>query len=947
MLRKILFVALIQLGSIAAFAQTGTISGTITDSKTTEAIIGANVVIQGTSVGAATDIEGNFTIKNVKPGTYTLSVSFITYKTHTIPDVVVEAGKISTITIQLLEDATELQEVVVTGKREINNDISLMSAIKDSKLVVSGISAQQIVKLPDNDAAQVMKRVPGITIVDNRFVMVRGVPERYNQVLLNGGVAPSTEIDKRSFSFDLISSSAIDQLLIYKSGTAELPGDFAGGIIKVITKQTPSENYFNFGLNFGYRVGTTFESFSETERSKTDFLGFDTGLRTLPSSFPTTKEIKSASTISSIRESAARQLNNGFGYTNTTAPMDYGFSGGFGRNFTVGAVDVSTLANISYSTSYLNYAPNIIRYSSFDSDPETISEKQFEFKDNSFSRESKVSFVNNWLFKLSDNHQIEFKNLFVQIGENKTIFREGSDVGTQGGALNNNGSFQFVSRSIYSGQLQGLINSNNKSLKIDWVLGLNRIVRNEPDFRRYRSFYNDTEQAFRVEIPPSSNLFDASRFYSELKDIGYSNGVNVQKIFGDLNNKRSLSVKAGYLLDVKSRNFDARYFSYLFPSAFSGQLGEDLRFLPIDQIFSADNLYALNANGTVSREGFALEEGTDIGGKDSYKGKALTASGYVTATIPLGKFDLTGGFRMEYFNQELNTYNGDTVITNKVLSPLPFLNIAYNLTDRSLIRAAYGRTVNRPEFREIAPFAFYQFEYNLLIQGNTDLKTASIDNIDLRWEMYPNPGEMISFGTFYKSFTNPIEFVQQNNSGNLGFSYQNAPKAMSYGAELEVRKSLSSLGVSKILRNTSVNVNASLIRSEVDMGSAVTFQERFRPMQGQSPYVINSGIYYNDTDNGFSVNVAYNVLGNRIFSVGSVLFPSWIERPRNAVDLQIAKQFNKMELKLNIQNLLNAPYRFYQDNDENQKIDEKIDDSLQEYKTGSMISLSLGWKFTK
>ncbi|MCZ8216049.1 MAG: carboxypeptidase-like regulatory domain-containing protein, partial [Cyclobacteriaceae bacterium] len=344
MLRKILFVALIQLGSIAAFAQTGTISGTITDSKTTEAIIGANVVIQGTSVGAATDIEGNFTIKNVKPGTYTLSVSFITYKTHTIPDVVVEAGKISTITIQLQEDATELKEVVVTGKREINNDISLMSAIKDSKLVVSGISAQQIVKLPDNDAAQVMKRVPGITIVDNRFVMVRGVPERYNQVLLNGGVAPSTEIDKRSFSFDLISSGSIDQLLIYKSGTAELPGDFAGGIIKVITKQTPSENYFNFGLNFGYRVGTTFENFSETERSKTDFLGFDTGLRTLPSSFPTTKEIKSASTISPIRENAANQLNNGFGYTNTTAPMDYGFSGGFGRNFTIGSVDISTLA---------------------------------------------------------------------------------------------------------------------------------------------------------------------------------------------------------------------------------------------------------------------------------------------------------------------------------------------------------------------------------------------------------------------------------------------------------------------------------------------------------------------------------------------------------------------------------------------------------------------------
>lgn len=945
-MRKILFFLLVTV-SFNLFAQNGSISGLVKDAKTGEAVIGANAVIQGTAVGAATDLDGKFTIANLKPGTYTLAVSFVTYKTHLIPDVVVEGGKISSVSIDLQEDATELKEVVVTGKREINNDISLMAAIKESKLVVSGISAQQIVKLPDNDAAQVMKRVPGITIVDNRFVMVRGVPERYNQVLLNGAVAPSTEIDKRSFSFDLISSGAIDQLLVYKSGAAELPGDFAGGIIKVITKQTPSENYFNFGLNFGYRVGTTFQNFNETERSKTDFLGFDSNLRTLPSSFPSTQEIKSATTISPIRETAAGLLSNSFDYSTTTAPMDYGFNAGIGRNFSIGSVEVSTLANLSYSTSYLNFSPNLIRYATFDKDPATISDKQFEFNDNSFSRETKVSAVNNWLFKFSNNHKIEFKNLFVQIGENKSILRQGFDFGTQGGALNNNGSFQYVSRGIYSGQLQGLITSSNKSLVLDWVVGLNRIVRNEPDFRRYRSFYNSGEDKFRVEIPPSSNLFDASRFHSELTDIGYSNGLNIQKTFGDVNNKRAASLKAGYLVDVKSRNFDARYFSYLFPGTFSGQLGENLRFLPIDQIFSSENLFALDANGVVSREGFVLEEGTDLGGKDSYEGNSLTAAGYVSGSVPLGKFDLTGGLRLEYFDQELSSYNGDTVVTNTLISPLPFLNIAYNISDRSLIRAAYGRTVNRPEFREIAPFVFYQFEYNMLIEGNRDLKTATIDNIDLRWEMYPNAGEMISVGGFYKSFTNPIEFVQQNNSGNLGFSYQNAPKAVSYGAEVEIRKSLASLSVSKFLRNTSINLNASLIQSEVDMGEGTTFQERFRPMQGQSPYVINSGVYYADTENGFSVNVAYNVFGNRIFSVGSVLFPSWIERPRNAVDLQIAKEFKQMELKLNIQNLFNAPYRFYQDNDENQLIDEKIDDPLQEFRNGSLVSLSFGWRFAK
>lgn len=949
MLRKILF-ALCFLTSTLVLAQTGTIKGIVTDAKTGEPVIGANAVIQGTTIGAATDIEGKFTINNVKPGTYNLAVSFITYKTHVIPDVVVESAKISSIEIQLQEDATELQEVVVTGTREINNDLALLSAIKESKLVVSGISAEQIVKLPDSDAAQVMKRVPGITVVDNRFVMVRGVPERYNQVMINNAIAPSTEIDKRSFSFDLISSSAIDQLLVFKSGAADLPGDFAGGVIKVITKQTPNENYFNVGLNFGYRSGTTFNDFNESTRSSTDFLGFDNSFRPLPNGFPSTEQMKNAPTISQIRVDAANQLENTFGFDQYSAPVDYGFSLGLGRKFSIGRVEIGTIANASYSNSYLNFASNIIRYSSFDKDPATPSEKQFEFFDNVSNHESKISVVNNWLIKTGERNKIEFKNLYVLIGENKTILRTGSDIGTQGGAMNNNGSFQYVSRSIYSGQLQGQVLSKNKSLSIDWIAGLNRISRNEPDFRRYRSFFNDSfssENKYRVELPPSSNLFDASRFYSTLTDLGYSNGVDVQKKFGNSSEKRVASIKAGYFVDYKERNFVARYFSYLYPGSFDGQFGENLRFQPIDQIFSQQNLYTLNPNGTVNTPGLALEEGTDEGGKDSYKGTALTTSGYISGSLPLGKFDLAGGLRIEYFDQELNTYNGDTVVTNQVLTPLPFLNIAYNVSDRSLIRAAYSKTVNRPEFREIAPFSFYQFEYNLLIQGNTDLKTATIQNIDLRWETYPNPGELLSFGGFYKSFRNPIEFVQDNNSGNLGFSYQNAPEAFSYGVELEIRKSLASLGVAKILRNTTVNLNASAIKSEVDMGPNVTFQERRRPLQGQSPYVINSGIYYNDTDNGFAVNIAYNVFGNRIFSVGSVLFPSWLERPRNAVDLQISKQVKQMEIKLNIQNLLNAPYRFIQDNNENQKTESDLDDPIQEYRTGTLFNVSFGWKFVK
>src|SRR5687768_9445900 len=193
MLRSLISFCLL-LFSGCALAQNGTIAGVVTDAATGETVIGANVVIQGTTIGAATDFDGKFTIANVKPGTYNLSVTFVTYKAHTIPDVVVESGKISDIKVQMQEDISELKEVVITGTREINNDLSLLAAIKESKLVVSGVSAEQIVKMPDKDAAQVMMRVPGVTIVDNRFVMIRGVSERYNQVMINNAIAPSTEI---------------------------------------------------------------------------------------------------------------------------------------------------------------------------------------------------------------------------------------------------------------------------------------------------------------------------------------------------------------------------------------------------------------------------------------------------------------------------------------------------------------------------------------------------------------------------------------------------------------------------------------------------------------------------------------------------------------------------------------------------------------------------------
>lgn len=934
------FTLAFSLFTALAFAQNGSIGGQVIDHKTNEAIIGANVVIQGTTVGASTDLDGNFTIANLKPGVYTLSVTYVAYKAQTIADVVVEAGKKTSLQITLVEDVAELEEVVVTAKREIATDISLLNAIKESKLVVSGISSEQIVRLPDRDAAQIAQRVPGITIVDNRFILIRGVPERYNQVMINGVIGPSTEIDRRSFSFDLIPAGAIDQMLIYKSPSAELPGDFAGGVIQLVTKSPTYDEFVSVGLNFGYRSNTTFKDHISSEGSSTDIFGFDNGFRDLPSNFPSTAILKNSSRASQERELAGKSLNNNFGNTTRTTPVDLGFNFAVSQNFRFGKVKANNFTSIAYSNSYQNFTSEFNRYNTFNANS---ADKRFQYMDSFYGNDVRTNVMHNWQFNLNDRNNIEFKNLFVQLGENETTIRRGADFIQRPNDVFQNYAYHYLSRSIYSGQLEGTHTLGDGSSKLAWVVGLNQISRNEPDYRRFRTFRalgSAETEPYSMLLPPSGNLFETGRFWSTLKDQSISHGLNFEKKFGEPSEKRTASVKAGYYAEYKTRSFDARYMNYLYPSFSDPMLGEQLIRLPIDQIFSPANIRA--------QDGFVLEEGTTS--QDSYEGTNTLGAAYVSGNLPLGKFDVTLGFRGEYNIQTLSAISnaGPVEVNNPVFAALPSANIAYNLNDRSLVRFAFGRTVNRPEFRELAPFLYYQFEYESGLFGSPQLKTAFIDNVDLRWEMYPNPGEMVSLGVFYKKFKDPIETYLQITTETPQLLFGNAVSAQSQGIEVEVRKSLASLGVSKLLRNLSVNLNAAWIASNVDIGTAATNQLQDRPLQGQSPYIINMGLYYNDEKSGLSLNGAFNVFGPRIFSVGDKLFPSWWELPRQSLDFQISKKWGtgRFESKLNFQNLLNTPYRIYQDNnsDNEVKAEEAV---IQKYKVGTQISLGLNWKFAK
>jgi len=469
---------------------------------------------------------------------------------------------------------------------------------------------------------------------------------------------------------------------------------------------------------------------------------------------------------------------------------------------------------------------------------------------------------------------------------------------------------------------------------------MNYLGEDQPDLRRFRTIETaEGSGEYRMILPPSSNLYDAGRFYSKLKEISFNNSLNYTVNLNE--NANPIQLKAGYMLDYRKRNFETRYFSYMYPGSSSYEEQERLERLPLDQIFAPNNM-SLN-------DGFSIEEGTRA--SDSYEASNFLAAGYVGTVIPLGDLTLSGGFRLEYNQLKLNTESdaGKAInVDNPILSPLGFFNADYNLTEKTKLRFAYYKSVNRPEFRELAPFLFYDYQFDAEKYGNPDLKTAKIDNLDLRFEIYPRKGESISIGAFYKHFTNPIETQILIRSESPAFSYQNAAMAYSRGIELELRKSLEGLTGSKFFDNISLNLNAAYIQSQVNYGAnANTGQDAKRALQGQSPYIINGTISYNNPIHKFQVNASYNVFGKRIYAVGSMLFPTIYEMPRQAVDITISKQLsNNWNIKLGIQDVLNSANRFYQDTNRDGKIEmDGIDSPIFHYKRGTLFNLSLSYKF--
>lgn len=880
-------------------ASGGSITGVVRDRVTGETMPGVNVVIDGTLRGASTDAEGRFIISSLAGGTYSLTFSFISCASVKVDGVTVKEGAISTINVTMTDSSVELADIVVVATKRTDSEVSVMNSIKSSPVVVSGISAQLISRTQDKDASEVVRRLPGVSIVDDRFIVVRGLSSRYNNVWLNNATAPSLEADVRSFSFDLIPSSMIENIFILKSPMAELPADYSGGFIKISTTGIPSENRVFVSYGTAFRQYTTFSKYQKEKGGGNDWLTLGSGYRSLPDAMPAHLDLYESATNPDVRERVTelgRSLNNSWGALAATALPDQKLALGISRRFEKGSFIAGNVTSLtySYSNTYREALNNSYSIYNYAYDTPGILD---EFTDRQYRTSARIGMMNNWTLYPFQGMKLEFRNFLTSTAGSGVTVREGRDWYNNGRPVRS-GEIKYTHRLIYSGQLGAEQVFNAGRSIADFTAGYAMSSRNEPDIRRYRYISSDGETSpYIILFGNNPDLSSVSRMWLGLDERNFSGMLNFSHKF----DRQSLKweIRTGVFAENRERSFTARNFGYAISADDSPFAATTL---PVEEIFEVRNINL--------EEGIRLKEITAL--SDSYDATAMVLAGYLNFRLRFGTLtDLSLGIRIEKERQELSSHRqGTTIPVNVVrdtVNLFPSANLAVNISSTSLVRLTYGMSVNRPEFREMAPFYFVDFDQNAGIYGNEDIKSAYIHNVDLRYELYPGSSETFNAGIFYKYFINPIEVAIRGNNPTQ-FSFANISSAYSFGLETEARKNLGFL--SDRLKKLTAVVNLSLIRSSVAFD---------RPLQGQSPYIVNIGLFWQDNDRGLMASMVYNRIGKRIIAVGRPSPNSWesipdiYEMPRNETDLAISKKIGRnLEIKAGIKDLFGEQVVFQQ-----------------------------------
>jgi outer membrane receptor for ferrienterochelin and colicin len=912
--------------------QTGTLSGTVLDAATGEPVIRATVVIIGTRLGAYTNTSGAYVIRNVPVGTYSIKVTNIGYAAHEVTGITVEAGKTVGQDVSLTEQTISKDTVRVTARANRQSESSALVERKRSVTVSDAISAEQIARVPASDAGDAMKRVTGVSVVGGKYVVVRGLAERYSATQLNGVNLPSPEPEKKVVPFDIFPSSMISRLTTVKTFTPDNPGDFAGGLVKISTKDYPESFLFNASASTGFDTETQGADALAYAGGGTDYLGIDDGTRGLPAGVSPGRRTTTEEQASLL----GRFRNNVFTPRTTSLPVNQSYNLSIGNQF-----DIGFPLGFLISGSYANSSTYRVTSESYPLLSETNG--QHDLRYDYTTRRAERSTLWGGLFSLtvqpSPEHKLSIKAIYNHTSDDESRIAEGFYNQSTTGDIRST-RLRFLERSIASAQLEGehklegFLNS-----KVDWRAAISAANRYEPD-NRSTTYFRWSDGIYRFANNFGSNN---GRFFSDLNDNESNVGLDWTIPFATWSDVQA-RLKLGGLVRSRSREFSARRFIYGTETSDPAALA-----LAPEELFTPEKI----------RAGF-ITFNDETQKTDNYSAEESITAGYAMVDLPIaGPLRMIAGARFERWDLDLEPINLFTGLRDTALAAhrdvsdiLPSVNFIYSIGDAMNVRASFSQTLARPEFRELAPFRFD--DYRQSTYGNPSLERTKIMNYDLRWEWFPRAGEVVAVSTFYKSFTNPIEQFYLVGGSDVAVESANANTAVSYGAEFEVRRALDF--VTEALSEFSVGANLTLVKSEVTFTegelvkifdgvsvndySSQTLTSTSRPLQGQSPYVINASIGYDNYDWGTSATLLYNIFGERLSIVGTNRIPDAYEQPRGSLDLTIAQRLpSGLQLKLTGRNLLNEDYLLHQEFANGEKVE------TERYSLGRSLTLGIAYSF--
>lgn len=910
--------------------QTGFIRGTVYDDATGEFLPGVTIFLEGTTVGTLTDLDGKFNVK-AAPGTYTLRISYISYETVHLRDVLVKANEVTLLDDLRLKEATiELTEVTVTAQSVRNTENALLTIKRKSPNVMDGISAVSFRKTGDSDAASSIRRVPGLSVEGGKYVFVRGLGDRYTKTILNGVDIPGLDPDRNTLQMDIFPTNIIDNIIVHKSFSAELPADFTGGVIDISVKDFPEKKQGSVSLSAGYNPSYHFRSEYLTYKGgSTDFLGFDDGTRAIPATtnIPLFSEV--VGDPDGEQGLRYREILESFNPTmaayKTKSFMDYGISASLGNQIIGKKVTYGYNFALSYKNTTEFYKDAEYGRYGLSGDPNVYEMDVREFQTGDFGVNSVfLSGLAGFAIK-TQSSKYRLNILHLQNGESKAgIFDyTGSDQGSNFEGFQHN--LEYSERSLTSLLIAGDHIFGNSKWEIEWKVSPTLSGMQDPDIRFTR--YIETDEGDYV-INTESGF--PERIWRTLQEVNAVGLIHVSRDFRIFDRKSQLRFGAAYT--YKERDFAIRSYAL------------NVRNIPLtgdpDELFYPENLWPYEDN--VSR-GTTYEASFVPVNPNQFNSNAQNAAGYISFELsPLKNLKTIIGLRFENYIQRYtgqdqlgyNVLDNSKVLDNSNL--FPTINVIYSLTEKQNIRLSYAKTIARPSFKELSyaeiydPISGRTFIGGLFRDANDvagveywdgDLVSTDIHNIDLRWEIFPDNGQMISLSGFFKNFINPIEIVQYATLAGA-FQPRNVGNGQVWGTELELRLSfgliheaLSNLSFTSnfTYTNSKIKLSSTEYQSRVDNARTGQKVDEYRDMAGQAPFIINAGINYNGGENGFwkgfEAGIYYNVQGQTLQYVGIVDRPDIYSKPFHSLNFNTNKSLGKekrVQVGLKVDNLLNS-----------------------------------------